>query len=102
MGRVLATRPGWRLSEPRHHAITTSRSRPVPRVSAPMELPGIGELTEIHDCWRLTYDSCGHVQELARVGLEEIARLEAYIRREFAECLSCQLEARLHSLDEIA
>ena len=59
-----------------------------------MRLPGIGELTQVEDYWRLVYDRCGHVQDLARPGLEDPARATAYVRREYAHCLLCQLAAQ--------
>ena len=67
------------------------------RVADPMHLAHIGELLAVDDCWRLVYDGCGHVQVLARVGLEEPRRAETYVRGDFAYCLSCQLKTRAGS-----
>jgi hypothetical protein len=54
-----------------------------------MDLPGIGELTELDDCWRLVYEVCVHSQALARCGIEEPRDAERYIRDAFAQCLLC-------------
>ena len=59
-----------------------------------MQLPGIGQLTEHGDYWRLVYDQCGHSQELARLGIEDPLHADAYIRGGIAYCLSCQAAAR--------
>jgi hypothetical protein len=62
-----------------------------------MHVDGIGELLELGAVWRLRYSACGHVQEIAREGLEEPAQAEHDMRRHFAQCLSCQLaEAKRH------
>jgi hypothetical protein len=53
-----------------------------------MRVDGVGELTD-HGYWRLVYDSCGHVQEFARQGIESLEQAEVYTRRKFARCLMC-------------
>src|ERR1700730_5994725 len=51
----------------------------------------IGEVVGIGPCWRLAYDECGHVQQFAREGLEDPAKLVLNIQRNFRECLACRL-----------
>jgi hypothetical protein len=59
-----------------------------------MRLPGIGELTDMEDYWRLVYESCGHVQVLAREGLEGPERARRDVLRYYAECLLCRAAGR--------
>jgi hypothetical protein len=51
----------------------------------------IGELRDLGTIWRLRYTTCGHVQEIAREGLEEPAQAEREVRRHFARCLTCRV-----------
>ncbi|MCA1647477.1 MAG: hypothetical protein LC797_19135, partial [Chloroflexi bacterium] len=63
-----------------------------------MRIDGVGELTYHGTYWRLTYDSCRHVQEFARLDLDdsrarddpERAALE--VQRHYAWCLSCKVQ----------
>jgi len=64
----------------------------VGRGAVSRHLEGIGELTDIDACWRLVYDACGHIQYLARVGLEDPQRAEASVRRYLVSCLVCKAE----------
>ena len=62
-----------------------------------MDISGVGELTELDEWWRLVYHGCGHVQEVAKFGLETEPLIEDYVRRNYAWCLICSLEHRLAS-----
>jgi hypothetical protein len=59
------------------------------------DVPGIGELVALGPAWQLTYRGCGHVQRLARVGLEELGRAVRDIRRHYVRCLLCSYRERL-------
>jgi hypothetical protein len=59
-----------------------------------VRVPGIGELVDSTDCWRLKYEGCGHVQFLVQLGLEDPEVAEAYVRRHFKECLLCRAARR--------
>jgi hypothetical protein len=60
-----------------------------------MRLPGIGTLILDQDCWQLVYDSCRHTQLVAREGLKHHEDAARDIRRHYAHCLSCRVEAQL-------
>ena len=57
-------------------------------------MEGIGTLTTRLDCWYLVYERCGHVQILAREGLEDPRRAAHEVHREYEQCLSCRLRTR--------
>ena len=56
-----------------------------------MRLQGIGKLTDHDTYWRLTYDECGHIQEFAREGYDDPASAAFFVRRHYAQCLTCAL-----------
>jgi hypothetical protein len=58
-----------------------------------MRMQGVGELTDHDTHWYLAYDDCSHGQVVARVGLEEPERAARFVRRYFAQCLTCRLES---------
>jgi hypothetical protein len=66
-------------------------SRRIALLFTPMYVDSLGELTEYDRYWRLVYDGCGHIQDVASLGLEEPALAAGYIRRNFPRCLECQL-----------
>ena len=53
----------------------------------------IGTLTAHPQYWRLIYGQCGHAQEFSRVGLQEPEAAVREVRRHYATCLTCRLEA---------
>jgi len=53
-------------------------------------LQGIGELTDLGTSWRLVYDRCLDLQLFARSGLENLEAAARFVRRNFAECLTCR------------
>ena len=57
-----------------------------------MEVEGIGELFDEGAHWRLQYYECGHVQDLARVGLEDSEPAKQYVALNYASCLDCRLQ----------
>jgi hypothetical protein len=77
----------------RGHPAAAARPLQMPMVGSgafSRHLDGIGELTDIDTCWRLVYAACGHIQYLARVGLEDPQRAEASVRRYLHPCLACK------------
>ena len=54
----------------------------------------IGEVTAVGPCWRLAYDHCDHVQEFAREGLKDPEGAAFFVRRHYAQCLTCALANR--------
>ncbi len=59
-----------------------------------MRVQGVGELTDAGSYWRLVYDDCGHVQALAREGLDDPEGAVFFVRRHYAKCLTCTLADR--------
>ena len=62
-----------------------------------MNVSGVGEVTELDECWQLVYQGCGHTQDVAKMGLETGPLIEDYVRRNYAWCLTCSLKRRLGS-----
>jgi hypothetical protein len=54
-----------------------------------MRVQGVGELTDHDTYWHLTYDDCGHVQAFAREGLDDPEGATFFVRRHYAQCLTC-------------
>ncbi len=79
---------------PPNHEDTPSAASSPYVLSPRLRIQNIGEVTRLGACWRLTYERCDHVQEFAREGLEDSARVGAYIRRNFPECLTCRFMDR--------
>jgi hypothetical protein len=52
-------------------------------------LQGVGKLTRFDSYWRLIYNACGHTQEFAREGLDDLDAVAVFVRRHYADCLSC-------------
>src|SRR3989442_11326843 len=59
-----------------------------------MRVQDVGELTDDGLYWRLVYDDCGHVQAFAREGLDDPEGAAFFVRRHYAECLTCTLSNR--------
>jgi hypothetical protein len=77
-----------------HHNTTEPPDSGVAQASpARMRVGDIGDVTGVGPCWRLTYARCEHVQEFARIGLEDPERLALYVERNFAQCLTCRLRS---------
>jgi hypothetical protein len=75
-------------------AHTRRTTRPPRTVSPTMRLDGIGELKDLQTHWRLIYDRCEHTQEFAQLGLVDVGRAAAEVRRHYAECLVCRAAKR--------
>jgi hypothetical protein len=82
-----ACRPSMTPSE--HHASRASGE------SARIQVHQVGEVTKHGPCWRLLYSYCKHTQDFALEGLEDPQHLVRFVQRYFAECLTCDLIARL-------
>lgn len=59
--------------------------------AASMQVEAFGDLIDFKTHWQLVYKQCGHLQVLARLGLEDAERAQAYVRRNYARCLTCEL-----------
>jgi len=59
-----------------------------------MQVEAVGDLIDFKTHWKLIYRRCGHVQVLGRLGLEDAKRAHAYVRRNYARCLICELAQR--------
>jgi hypothetical protein len=54
-----------------------------------MRVTDIGELTDHDTYWNLAYDGCSHVQAFARQGLDDPEAAVFFVRRHYAQCLTC-------------
>jgi len=59
-----------------------------------MRVTDVGELTDHDTYWHLSYDDCTHVQLFARQGLDDAEAAGGFVRRHYAQCLSCALTNR--------
>jgi hypothetical protein len=59
-----------------------------------MQVEAVGDLVDLKTHWQLVYKRCGHVQIMGRLGLEDAERAHAYVRRNYARCLTCELAQR--------
>jgi hypothetical protein len=63
-----------------------------------------GELTDQGTHWQFVYDDCRHVQEFARLELEDAQvrddpqRAALEVKRHYARCLSCRVNQRTAAL----
>jgi hypothetical protein len=65
----------------------------LPQPGEERRLQHIGTLTAYDGYWRLVYTRCGHVQEFARLELEDREDAAREVRDHYAECLTCRLTA---------
>jgi hypothetical protein len=56
-----------------------------------MTVTDVGELTDHATYWHLAYAACSHVQVFARQGLDDPEAAVFFVRRHYAQCLTCAL-----------
>ena len=59
-----------------------------------MHLENIGRIIQHRRYWHLVYDQCGHAQQFARAGLEQLEQAAREVQQYYAECLTCRLGNR--------